>query len=443
LSASLSHFRQALDYSRSIGDANQEARTLNALALVALVAGDAHAAEESALRAARTVRPEWSHWSGAGHFVVGFIAAVQGDWESATASLREAIRFLLKDAGFMDSVAWIKVILSNVHLAQGNRDEAITLCKEAMVMMERTPAWFCSYARPMALCALESAHNDLEVFRAYCRKFRDDNPESCAAVSADWYLESASVRPVCDPPIRHDAFESSLAPYWTWHDPFGDCAYGVEDGLEIRAASGRGLGYGQGVGGVGMYGGINRSAPHLLMPIPPDPSALEGTDDGETQYFAAQAVCRPVSEPDAVNRPSIGGILLWRDEENWLRLTIGEFGAYDIVFTMCTANQLEFIGRGSLCSAPRSDQSDVQDRQVARPEQVLLRLERAGKQITALCSANANAWYTVGSRSIPCDGPWHVGLHAVAMMDQWMGPGVYPGGTAIRFESFTLWELER
>jgi predicted ATPase/DNA-binding SARP family transcriptional activator len=441
LSGSLLHFRQALDYSRSIGDANQEARTLNALALVALVAGDAHAAEESALRAARTVRPEWSHASSSGHFVAGFIAAVQGDWEGATNSLRGAIRFF-QDAGLRDPAVWTTVVLSNVYLAQGKRDEAITLCKEAMVMMERSRAWFHSYARPMALCALESAHNDPEVFHAYCRKFRDDNPESCAAVSANWYLESASVRPVRDPPLRHDAFESSLAAYWTWHDPFGDCGYGVEDGLEIRAASGRGLGYGRGIGYGGMYGGMNRSAPRLLMPIPPDPRALEGTADGETQYFAAQAVCRPVSEPDAVNRPSIGGLLLWRDEENWLRLTIGEFGAYDIVFTGCKANQLEFVGRGSLCFAPRSDQSDDQDRQAARSEQVLLRLERAGKQITALCSADANAWHTVGSWSIPCDGPWQVGLHAAAMIDQWMGPGVYPGGTSIRFESFTLWKLD-
>jgi len=49
----------------------------------------------------------------------------------------------------------------------------------------------------------------------------------------------------------------------------------------------------------------------------------------------------------------------------------------------------------------------------------------------------------VGQIHFPTEGPLQVGLHAIGMIDRTIYPGAYPDGTAIRFESFQLWALDR
>src|SRR5439155_4882609 len=105
--------------------------------------------------------------------------------------------------------------------------------------------------------------------------------------------------PRCAPPP-----EIQNAP-WVWLDPFDDCRYRVGDGLEIRAANGRDL------------RGLNRSAPRLLRPVTGD--------------FAVQAVCVVPSK----ERPATGGLLLWKDKGNYLRLDRGTRGEHEISFQGC------------------------------------------------------------------------------------------------------------
>ena len=140
---------------------------------------------------------------------------------------------------------------------------------------------------------------------------------------------------------------------------------------------------------------------------------------------AAQTVCVPAAK----EKPAIGGLLLWKDRENYLRLDRGATGEYDVFFGGCLGNQDVIIGRGRLSLDPS--------------RRVFLRLERVGERVNALCSADGENWFTVGYAVFPVDDPVQVGLHAIGNIDRSVYHGAYPDGTAIRFESFQLWGLDR
>ena len=137
---------------------------------------------------------------------------------------------------------------------------------------------------------------------------------------------------------------------------------------------------------------------------------------------AVQTVCVPVSE----EKPAIGGMLLWKDRENYLRLDRGAAGEYDVFFGGCLDNQDVIIGRGHLPSVASG--------------RVFLRLERIGNRVDALCSADGENWFTVGHAVFLVEDPVQVGLHAIGNIDRSVYHGAYPDGTAIRFESFRLWQ---
>jgi regulation of enolase protein 1 (concanavalin A-like superfamily) len=189
-----------------------------------------------------------------------------------------------------------------------------------------------------------------------------------------------------------DEFLDTLSDDWVWNDPFDDCSFAAHDGLEIRAANGRDLWY------------LNLSAPRILR-------AASGDS-------AVQTVCLPASE----KKPAIGGILLWKDDRNFLRLDRGTRGRYEVSFTGCFDNKDIIIGRGRLPS-----------------ERIFLRMERIGHHINGLCSADGAKWFSVGGMDFPVEDPVEVGLHAIGAIDRTIYHGAYTDGTAIRFESFQLW----
>jgi len=234
-------------------------------------------------------------------------------------------------------------------------------------------------------------------------------------------LEAAQTRNLVGRLIR-DGFEqlgtahgAKAADYatsngWVWQDPFEDCAFHVRDGLEIRAANGRGLGQ------------INFSAPRLLRPAP----------EGD---FAVQTLCRPA----LADRPAIGGLLLWLDERNYLRIERGTQGEREISLQGRVDGDDLVLGRGRL--------SVWESRDTPAPAHtgagVWLRMEWVGGRISALCSADGDQWFSVGSATFPTGGHFRVGLHAVGDIDRNVYRGAYCDGTAIRFESFTLRSADR
>jgi regulation of enolase protein 1 (concanavalin A-like superfamily) len=118
----------------------------------------------------------------------------------------------------------------------------------------------------------------------------------------------------------------------------------------------------------------------------------------------------------------MGGILLWKDKENFLRLDRGTRGPHEVSLQGCLGNQDVIIGRGRLPA-----------------ERMILRLERQGSRVNALCSADGQSWFTVGYAEFPVEDPLEVGLHAIGAIDRTIYAGAYPEGTAIRIISFDLW----
>jgi hypothetical protein len=326
------------------------------------------------------------------HIRIGQVRLCQGRWAEAAALCWEAVS---SDDG-MGSPLWAaraRLVLGHVCLRQGDREEAVRLFEEAI------PLWG-GLARAWAVSGLEAACDDPDLFRARCARLEE---ERAGTRLTCWFLEPAAVERDWSPaPSVDEPFTGALGSDWAWVDPFGDCAFSTGQGLEIRAANGRDL------------EGNNESAPRVVREIGGD--------------FAAQAVCVPVAD----THPAMGGLVLWKDRENFLRLDVGAGGEREISYRGSVGGAGRMFGRGHLPEAGASAQPGSRAR-------VLLRLERRGNRVRALCSADGDVWFTVGEVEFPVADPIAVGLFAVGMINRTIYPGAYPDGTAIRFESFRLW----
>jgi len=399
--------QRALELYTRIGDTLHEAQVLSPMAYWSLALGDLDRAETYARRAYAMRR-----WAAGDPYLgwlkvtLGTVALCRGSLEEAAEAFHRAVQLLGES-----STAWdpsqAALALGRVCLARGQRQEALGQL-QAAVSAGRPLA--CDPANRLllavALGALEEAYEQPAEFQAFCRRFREDHPEVGASPFVQWFLEPTepSSPPTGALPTVHERFGGPLSSDWIWHDPFGDGSFQVENGLEIHAANGRDLWQ------------LNLSAPRLLRPA--------GLAEPGSGALAVQTACRPASgrgEP-GVRPPAIGGLLLWKDPKNFLRLDRGDQGAHEISFRGLIQNKELTVGRGRLPS-----------------ERVSLRLEWLGDRVKALCSVDEQEWFTVGTVAFPVEGPVEVGLHAIGQIDRTIYPGAHPDGTAIRFETFQLW----
>jgi len=347
---------------------------------------------------------KWAHvWDGQMYLS-------QGVWELALDAFLKHYQLGQEMDDIWDQ-AWAARHLGRAYLAGGNAREAINRFQEALVRAapEMARGRFYVFLGPFrpqavrqnahllvsALAGLEEACADPEAFHAFCRCLRGEHPGLRDLAFVNWYSEPAEPRDYAEK-LFYEAFVDTLADGWVWHDPFDDCSFAAQDGLTINAANGRDLVH------------INLSAPRLLRSAP------------ETNDFAAQTVCVPV----AGETPAIGGLLLWVDQENYLRLDRGFRGIHEICLQGCLKNKDIIIGRGRL-----------------PVDRVFLRLERVGVRVDALCSADGEEWFTVGQVDFPSEDPMQAGLHAIGNIDRTIYHGAHPSGTAIRFESFAMWGM--
>jgi tetratricopeptide (TPR) repeat protein len=419
LGSGVTQCRQGLELSTRIGDPKVGMYCSLVLAGAHLSMGELTQAQAAAHRGLETTAAFGDTVADFGvasaDWFLGRIYLCQTDRDQAVNAFETAVQ-LWRDVPFAPVKAWATAALGRAYLAQGNRKAALKHFKQAiklagpedlresamkpLVVAQRDRP----YAPDLALSGLEEAYEDPEAFHAFCRRFHEEHPEIEELPFVQWFLELAEPSAVgADPPLCDEDFASISAPAgalssdWVWEDPFDDCSYTAQDGLEVHAANGRDLWH------------MNLSAPRLLRP------ASEGED------FTVQTVCAP-AYPD---RPAIGGLLLWHDKQNYLRLGIGLRGTYEISFEGCLEDEDVIIGRGRLPA-----------------DRTFLRLERVSDRVNALCSADGVAWFTAGHVAFPMQGPLQVGLHAIGSIDRTVYPGAYPDGTAIRFASFTLWALD-
>ena len=333
--------------------------------------------------------------------IIGTIHLCRGESKQAVEVLKKAVQ-INPEAGMHYVEAQRNCALGRALLTQGKRQEAIKVFQNTLALSKpNSPTLYQTgpWMNVDALSGIEASYDDDEVFREFCCRFRQGHPEIVRPMFTQWNLEPAEIPQAtaqCSSyfpeSLIHDEFTDPRLCDWACNDLYGDCSFIVQDGLEVRAANGRDLWY------------LNLSAPRILRAASGD--------------FAIQTVCVPVSE----EKPAIGGILLWKDDKNFLRLDRGTRGRYEVSFTGCIDNRDVIIGRGRLSS-----------------ERAFLRLERIGNRVNALCSADGAEWLTVGYVDFPIEGPVEVGLHAIGAIERTIYHGAYPDGTAIRFASFQLW----
>lgn len=190
-----------------------------------------------------------------------------------------------------------------------------------------------------------------------------------------------------------EAHAPGSLPNFRFVDPLGGASYTVEDAIEIVVPNGRGL------------IDLNVSAPRLTI-------RAEGD-------LVAQVSVRPAKG----GTPRIGGLLLWHDSRNFLRLDVGTRGHSEVYFSGYIRDEYIIVGRGRLDS-----------------DRAVLRLEREGERVRSLCSADGHDWHTAGEVHFPVGGTIDVGVHAIGSIDRVQCPGSHSDGTAIRFEDCQIWQ---
>jgi DNA-binding SARP family transcriptional activator len=403
--------QQALAVYAETGDTRYEGRNCSVMGEYLLRLGDLKGAELYSRRALETAEVAgFKSVQGTAHWVIGQIALCQGASAEAVDACQTALG-LFDQTGDREGLGTL-CTLGRAHLAQGDHEEAIGRFHEVMAMPSRDAgvrSYFMPQTPPPVLSGLEEAYADPEAFCAFCSRFYETHPQSSDLPTIQWFLEPANPAAVREPPLQRVSFAEStsldcaLSSDWAWHDLYDDCSFCVTAGrgLEIHAANGRDL------------WAINLSAPRLLRKAP------------ENTAWAVQTICSPAS----ADKPAIGGLLLWKDQENYLRLDRGTAGEREIAFQGCIGNQDLIIGRGRL--------------NIDAFKWIFLRLERIGDRVNALCSADGTEWFTVGYVDFPVEDPVQIGLHAIGNIDRNIYHGAYRDGTAIRFVSFTLWVANR
>lgn len=373
------HCQICLDLAHQTGITYDLAGGLAALAQHQFVQGELDAAE-AAIGQAQPYRAEFGSRGEVadGIDLLARIAYCRGNLSVALPYAEESLA-LVAQSGFTFARPARQIFLGHLYLAQGQPERALAQFHLAIAGEPVDAKGLPVLAA--ALASAEACYRDPADFQAYCRQVQADKPE---LVIHQWWLELAT--PDAQLPLVSSDF--NVGADWQWVDPFGDCQWtATAESVEITAANRRDLWFN------------NLSAPRLLHQVTGD--------------FALAVVCCAA----AADRPAIGGLLLWQDQEHYLRLTWGESGAASLTFLGCNANVDQLWGRGRLVHGG----------------QIHLRLERRGDQVRALGSADGRAWFTVGEVTLPLADMLAVGLHAIGKLDRAFYPGAYGAGTAIHF----------
>jgi hypothetical protein len=280
------------------------------------------------------------------------------------------------------------VCLGRALSRSGQTSEAVAVLQDALrVIGQGYPTLAC-----WALAALEESAGEFNEFRKLVRQVYEE-PHDLRSRQLPCWVEPTELTPF-ERRSLHNEFETAVLDVgWTWEDPLADCLYQAGRGLEVYAANGRAL------------WDVNLSAPRLIRRI-------------ESEEFAVQVATAPAVEAT----PSIGGILLWTDSGNFARLERGALGEHDVMLVVRRNGRDAPVGRGRVSA-----------------DRILLRIERCGSEIRALCSENGEEWYSVGRVDFGSGEPPVVGLYGIGWLQREIHPGAFPEGSAIRFESFEIW----
>jgi len=286
-------------------------------------------------------------------------------------------------------------LLGNRYFRKGDVEKAIEYSKEALETDESLYRLFSTTNFTISLIVVEEALSIMGrsvEFIPYCKKLREKLEEKGETLQdlklTQWYLEPKELSGLFSQIASSDEFDKSeLRSEWEWVNPSGDSSYNLlseVNWLEMRAASGGNLSIN------------NFDAPRLIQEISGD--------------FAIEVTMKMASD----DLPSVGGLLVWKDGENYIQFSKGLYGENGIVLAARIQGIYDPFGRGMLVS-------DIH----------YLRLERIGDRFSAYCSDDGENWLTCGYMDFLAEDPIKVGIHALGF--SWL-----PGGdmdTATQFGS--------
>jgi tetratricopeptide (TPR) repeat protein/regulation of enolase protein 1 (concanavalin A-like superfamily) len=383
LAGALAKYETALAVFEEIGDTNHAGDCLIGLGALALAMGRLEDAKRyGGLGLAAAEQIDSAMFRAHSYLSVGELYVCLGDMSVGAHALSRSIE-LFAESGQRPSEPLVALGWGSLH--EGDMNASAGHFHEAVSQSSRLMG--------SALSGLEQGYADNpDVFPLLCA---DLAASGSALPSGQWCLEAASPSSFPAPVERMDFIAirpgGGLGAEWEWDDLHGDGAYAVENVLEIRAPNGRDLSK------------ANVSAPRLLRPVEGD--------------FAADAV----SLPGRDDRLTLGGLLLWVDADNFLRVERGIRGHRDVSLRGRVDGADKLLGRGRLDA-----------------DRIHLRVERRGGSVRALCSADGRAWHSIGETEFTSDPPARVGLHAIGVIERTIYRGAFREGDAIRFESFAL-----
>lgn len=326
---------------------------------------------------------------GQGYILLSLIYQKREDWDGVIECL-ERLSEIPNHPLYMQNVSR----LAYAYLQKGNAEKAIEYSKKALEATEMLDSSGMMAARLSIMEEASAIIGKGEEFISYCRSFSEEKGEVLQDLKlTQWYLEPGELSGLFTQTAFEDEFDApDLKSEWKWVNPRGDSSYSLssEAGwLELCAASGS------------ILYSDNLNAPRLLQEISGD--------------FAVEVKTKMTSD----DLPSVGGLLVWKDHENYIRFEKGMGSKNEISFSANIQREFNCFGRGMLASGS-----------------LYLRLERTGDRFSAYCSNDGENWLTCGMVSFPAEDPIQVGIHAIG------GVGLFPyTDTATRFDYFKIFRI--
>jgi len=422
---SLSLYQKALEMFKRIGDDRHATACYEVLTGILLNSGNTEEADAHAQVHLRMAEQRGNPLSIAlAYSQLGDIAMCKRRWEEAIAHFRKAVE-VCQSIGSPFWIAPAYLRLGIVYLKNNDYHQAVQFFEEAAentAALSGEPSWKVDLFLGV-LQGMEEAYmvpGTPEKYMEFFRSFNEWHADVAKNLSLrQWYLELAQPSKEFPHLAYADDFETeTIDSSWQWIDEFGDCAVAQlsklaenqdrilgylpsHGGLEICAANGRDLFH------------LNMSAPRLIREISGD--------------FAVEVCVSSASD----EKPRMGGLLVWKDRDNFLRFEKGVHGQHEVRLHGYVGGKYQIAGRGLL--------SSTGGQSVARDEAVHLRLERTGEHFSAYCSVDGENWLTCGKLALLLADPIQIGIHAIGMIDRTIYCGSFKEGTATLFRGFKLW----
>jgi len=238
LRRAISMLENGLDLFKRIGDAKHASWCLRRMVRAHLGLGDIQKAEKYAFKELETTEAVGIKGEiAAAYWDLGWIFFCQGIWDKAIEAFQKVVQ-LMQEIGI-----WIwrmkefaNYAIGRVNLAQGDHAKALrqfkTLVPVGPEILRSDP-----YSFAHLLNGFEQAYKSPKGFHTFSHRFREEHPEVCDSPFVQWFLEPTELGAVHEPALIHEEFVESLSADWVKEDPFGDCSFVVNNGLEIHAAN--------------------------------------------------------------------------------------------------------------------------------------------------------------------------------------------------------------